>query len=175
MGKFQWLVTICIASAQFTMGWSMLQMSFASMVPDYTCIVDGGENDTTFNDTLNVCHINGTECSRYLFPGSVRTAASEWGLVCDLKWVKATVTSIQMAGVFLGALISGQISDLFGRRKTLYSFVLAHILLNGIAAFSASWIMFAVMRFFIGISIGAILVVVFPFSIEFLPIKWRQS
>ncbi|CAL1525830.1 unnamed protein product [Lymnaea stagnalis] len=175
MGKFQWLVTICIASAQFTMGWSMLQMSFASMVPDYTCIVGEGGNDTTFNDTdtLNVCEVNGTECSRYLFHGSVNTVSSEWGLICDLRWIKATVTSIQMGGVFLGALISGQISDLVGRRKTLYSFVLAHIIFNLIAAFSTSWVMFAVMRFFIGTGIGSIVAVVFPYTMEFLPMKWR--
>ncbi|CAL1525828.1 unnamed protein product [Lymnaea stagnalis] len=173
MGKFQWCVALCIVSSQFTMGWSMLQMSFASMVPDYTCIIGEGGNDTTFNDTLNVCDVNGTKCSRYLFRGSVQTVTSEWALLCDYKWVKATVTSIQMAGVFLGALVAGQLSDLYGRKKALYAFVVEHIVFNLIAAFSTSWIMFAVMRFFIGIGIGAVVVVVFPFSMEFLPLKWR--
>lgn len=124
-------------------------------------------------DPLNVCHVNGSECSGHVFHGDDVTVIAEWDLVCGRRWVKSTITSVQMAGVLLGAVLAGQLGDRFGRRKSLYSFVSLHILLNVIAAVSTSWVMFAVLRFFLGICMGAILVIVIPFSMEFLPIKYR--
>ncbi|XP_005094003.1 solute carrier family 22 member 16-like [Aplysia californica] len=173
MSKFQVLVVFCIVSCQFTIGWSMLQMSYAGMIPDFTCLQDGVNHTFSANETLNVCSVNGTSCSGYVFHGSDDTVISEWDLVCDRKWVKATITSVQMCGVLVGALLAGQMGDVFGRRSSLYFFVLMHITFNFIAAFSTSWVMFAALRFFIGIGIGAIVVVVFPYPMEFLPIKWR--
>lgn len=82
----------------------------------------------------------------------------QWNLICDMDWVKSAVTSVQMCGVLLGALLAGQMGDLFGRKKTLYVFVLEHAVLNFVAAFSVSWQMFAACRFFIGVGIGKLTV-----------------
>ena len=38
MGMFQVLVTVCVVSCQITVGWSMLQMAYAGMSTDYTCL-----------------------------------------------------------------------------------------------------------------------------------------
>ena len=78
----------------------------------------------------------------------------KWSLVCDLRWMKATITSIQFGGVLAGAVIGGQSGDYFGRKRILYGAYLLHAILNVIAAFSTSWQMFAVMRFLIGTMIG---------------------
>ena len=82
----------------------------------------------------------------------------QWNLVCDLRWMKATITSVQFGGVLTGAILGGQSGDYFGRKKTIYGAYLLHAVLNVIAAFSTSWQMFAVMRFLIGIMIGRTLV-----------------
>ena len=78
----------------------------------------------------------------------------QWSLVCDKSWVKPTVTSSQMGGILLGALLAGWSSDAVGRKKSLYAFALAHALFNLVAAFSVSWEMFAVCRFLIGVGLG---------------------
>ncbi|XP_005094751.1 solute carrier family 22 member 7-like [Aplysia californica] len=176
LGKFQVFLTFCIISCQFFIGWSMLQMSYSGLIPDYRCLIGDDVDNTTqryLNNNLNVCEVNGTSCTSYHFYGSSKTVISEWDIVCDLKWAKPTITSVQMGGVLLGAILAGQMSDTLGRKNSLYSFVTFHIVLNVVAAFSVSWIMFAVLRFFIGVGIGAVVVIVFNYPIEFLPIKWR--
>ncbi|XP_012946123.2 solute carrier family 22 member 21 [Aplysia californica] len=90
-----------------------------------------------------------------------------------MSWVKPTTTSVQMGGILLGALVAGWTSDRFGRKKSLYSFSLEHLIFNLVAAFSVNWEMFAVCRFFIGIGLGGIMVVTFPYMVEFVPTKWR--
>ena len=84
--------------------------------------------------------------------------STQWDLICDLKWVKATVTSLQMAGVLVGAVVAGQTGDHLGRKPTCYGFYLYHILVNAGAAMSVSWEMFAAFRFLIGIGIGKLIV-----------------
>ncbi|CAL1539047.1 unnamed protein product [Lymnaea stagnalis] len=190
-GKFQMIIVFCIHYNRIFMGWSMLQMSYAGRVHDWFCL---SWNDTQpRNDTLNACAVRTdlrsglnstgvflnssvhdvTACHHYVFPGTASTIIDEWDLVCDKKWVKATVTSIQMAGVLLGSLLSGHLGDHFGRKTTMYIFLLMHAAFNVITAFSVSWEMFAVCRFCIGFGLGAALVVFFPYGLEFLPITWR--
>ena len=35
----------------------------------------------------------------------------QWGLVCENKWMHATASSVYMAGMMVGVLSSGAISD----------------------------------------------------------------
>lgn len=60
-----------------------------------------------------------------------------------------------MCGLLVGALVMGQLADIFGRRRLLY---LAYSLLLAISlgsAFANSWQLFAVFRFFIGALVGS--------------------
>lgn len=41
----------------------------------------------------------------------------QFELVCDLDYVSDTITSVQMAGVLVGSILFGQLSDSFGRKK----------------------------------------------------------
>ncbi|CAL1530983.1 unnamed protein product [Lymnaea stagnalis] len=183
LNKFQLLMILGIYCLKIPSGWSMMQMSFAGLVPSFLCVTDtdvtpyeleGDPLHGMTNSTLNVCQVNGSACSHYEFLGAAHSIVSEWNLVCDKKWVKATVTSIQMAGVLVGAATSGQLGDYFGRKKTTYGFFLAHLFFNVIAAFSVNWEMFACARFLIGITIGSSLVMTVPYCSEYLPPKWRS-
>ena len=153
-------------------------MSYGAVTPDYTCLTDDvtalNSSPSAHNLTDNVCSVNGSPCTGYMFHSSDVTVVTEWSLLCDTRLLQNTITSAQMAGVLVGNLLAGQIADMFGRRKPLFSFVLTHILLNIVAAFSTSWVMFAVLRFLIGFCIAAILQTLFVLNIESLPIKWRS-
>jgi MFS family permease len=70
-------------------------------------------------------------------------------------------------------LIAGQIADIFGRKPTYFLSMLMLFVFNIIAAFSTSWQMFAVVRFFIGIGCGFYLTVFFTFTVEFISGKYR--
>ncbi|KAH9508004.1 hypothetical protein Btru_052560 [Bulinus truncatus] len=174
-GKAQFIIHVIINAPLALTAWSMLQMAFAGKIPNWECLSNASSN---FTQTDNVsrfkqCYLDGSACKNVQFEGTEVTIVSEWTLVCDLSWVSATVISVQMAGVLLGAIVSGHLSDQFGRKKTLFGFLFWHSVTNLVAGFSVCWQMFAVCRFFIGTGIGGILAIVFPYSIEFLPPKWR--
>lgn len=45
---------------------------------------------------------------------------SEWNLVCDKKYLKIVAEMIFLVGVATGGIISGMLSDKFGRKKMLF-------------------------------------------------------
>ena len=70
----------------------------------------------------------------------------QWDLVCDKSWIPNVATSVQMAGVLVGAVASGQLGDLVGRKWTHYVTLVLNVILNVVEGFSTSWQMFAVLR-----------------------------
>jgi AAHS family benzoate transporter-like MFS transporter len=78
-----------------------------------------------------------------------------------------------MAGLLISGLLAGQMADAVGRKPTFYLSILLMGLFNTCAALSVSWEMFAVFRFFIGVSCGMYLATVHISLIEFIPVKTR--
>lgn len=52
--------------------------------------------------------------------GLGNTWNSEWNLVCDKKYLKIVAEMIFLVGVATGGIISGMLSDKFGRKKMLF-------------------------------------------------------
>lgn len=48
------------------------------------------------------------------------TWSSEWNLVCDKKYLKIVAEMIFLIGVASGGIVSGMLSDKFGRKKMLF-------------------------------------------------------
>ena len=53
-----------------------------------------------------------------------RTIISEWSLVCDKFFLGSVVEMCFLAGAAIGSVVSGYISDQYGRRHTLLTFAL---------------------------------------------------
>ncbi|XP_041351258.1 solute carrier family 22 member 15-like [Gigantopelta aegis] len=174
--RFQVLILVLTLSPKMLAGWSMLTMSFAGAVPEWWCLYDvpNGGNITRDNTTFQICQQNETAPCKTVYSYSIHTIINEWDLVCGNSWVKPAVTSIQMAGVLVGALLGGQSGDMIGRRYTLYISLLIHGVANVVAAYSVTWQMFAVLRFVLGFMIGSILVVSYTYPMEFIGVKERS-
>ncbi|XP_075904916.1 solute carrier family 22 member 7a [Nelusetta ayraudi] len=101
------------------------------------------------------------------------TTATEWDLVCDDKWLNQTLATYFFLGVMIGAVIFGQLSDRFGRKPMLLlSFVMATV--TGIsAAFSTSYVMFAVSRTLCGVALSGLSLITNVLSIEWTDVKHR--
>lgn len=52
--------------------------------------------------------------------GLGNTWNNEWNLVCDKKYLKIVAEMIFLMGVATGGIISGMLSDKFGRKKMLF-------------------------------------------------------
>ena len=78
----------------------------------------------------------------------------QWKLVCGRDSVAEKITSIQMAGVLFGAVITGQLADLFGRRNILFIEHAILVIMWFCSAFAGTWMVYAGLRFIIGGLIG---------------------
>lgn len=66
------------------------------------------------------------QCKSFEFDVSFigQTIISEWSLVCDQLYMGSVVEMCFLAGAAIGSVVSGYISDQYGRRHTLLTFAL---------------------------------------------------
>nr|XP_046214289.1 solute carrier family 22 member 7-like isoform X1 [Oncorhynchus gorbuscha] len=102
------------------------------------------------------------------------TLATEWDLVCDQKGQNKATTTIFFIGVMFGAMTFGSLSDRFGRKPMLLVSYISGMLFGFASAFSTSFIMFAVLRFFTGFGITGIVIVSSVLSVEWVDIEHRK-
>ncbi|XP_061184251.1 solute carrier family 22 member 15-like [Saccostrea echinata] len=184
LGCFQFIIIAVINLVKFPITWSVLMMTFGGATPDWWCddyrnssMLEedkdaGNESVTSF--LFKKCSVNGSDACRDVhFDSDMNTIISEWRLICGESWVPGIVISIQMAGLFISGYLSGQLSDMFGRRLIIFISILLNAVANFVAAFSTSWQMFASLRFVIGISSGLYLAIYMTYIIEFTPMKSR--
>ncbi|KAJ1531581.1 hypothetical protein ONE63_000253 [Megalurothrips usitatus] len=114
-------------------------------------------------------------CTKWEFEDSEYGASliQEWELVCSRAHLKDVAEMTFLAGVALGGLVSGMISDKFGRKKTLLSSLIAQIMVGTIIAFNPWFEVHCILRFLLGfISVG-IVFSGFVLCMEVVGGQWR--
>ena len=89
------------------------------------------------------------------------------------NWWNATFNSATMAGLFVGSLFAGFSGDHFGRKFAYQVNLLIFGLASIAASFATSMLWLTILRFVIGIGLGAEIVVGFATFTEFVPAKTR--
>ncbi|XP_064639521.1 organic cation/carnitine transporter 2-like [Lineus longissimus] len=190
-GLFQRLLLAACLLTELPAAGAMMLMAFAGAKSPWRCY--GGNatgmigNDTGMitttvspanvenvtNNTMNQCTPEGIVCPGREYTLDLSSVVTEWDLVCDQDWIPDAISSIQMAGVVVGAFSVGQLSDLFGRKRVLY--IVYFGILSGTltSAFSVTWHMFAALRFVVGLSLGGIMIVNISLPMEYLGKKYR--
>ncbi|EDW15654.2 organic cation transporter protein isoform X1 [Drosophila mojavensis] len=140
---------------------------------DYSqVILDNGQ---LINWPSNTSAVGYRKCHQFEFSdvdGGAKTLVQDFGLVCDNN-ITSYVEMCFLIGAAAGAVLSGWISDRFGRRHTLMSFVLIQTVFGGILAFSTSVAMFMSLRVIIGFASMTVTVVSFVLVVELVSGKWR--
>ncbi|WP_392426013.1 MFS transporter [Barrientosiimonas humi] len=96
--------------------------------------------------------------------------AKQWGLSSgELSWV----ASIGFVGMAVGASIGGLLADRIGRRSVFALTLLVYGLATGAAALSTGLVMLLVLRFVIGLGLGAELPVASTLVSEYAPARIR--
>ncbi|XP_069000195.1 solute carrier family 22 member 7-like [Embiotoca jacksoni] len=98
------------------------------------------------------------------------TVATEWDLVCDRKSLTKTTGTIFFAGVTLGAVVIGFLSDKYGRRNTLLASYIMSIVFGFSSAFANVYGLYLALRFFTGFALVGISI-----NTLVLPIEWVDT
>ncbi|XP_061585643.1 solute carrier family 22 member 7-like [Cololabis saira] len=101
------------------------------------------------------------------------TLATEWDLVCSRKGMNKATATVFFIGVMIGAPLFGFLSDRFGRRPVLLVSYLSSLTFAVVSAFSTSYIMFIIMRFFTGVSLAGISIISIALNVEWCCIERR--
>nr|CAD7439948.1 unnamed protein product [Timema bartmani] len=97
----------------------------------------------------------------------------QWNLVCDRQALPNVAEMMFLAGVALGGLISGMISDRFGRKKTLMGSLVLQICIALSMTFCPWFEVYVALRFCLGfISVGVVFSG-FVLCMELVGGKWR--
>ncbi|NXI33332.1 S226A protein, partial [Sterrhoptilus dennistouni] len=109
------------------------------------------------------CH-DGWDYDRSVY---VSTIVTEWDLVCGYRQLRQMAQSIYMAGVLVGALVLGGLSDRFGRKAMLMWSYLQLGVMGTCTAFAPNYASYCVFRFAGGMALSG-----FGLSIACLVVEW---
>ncbi|XP_041269401.1 solute carrier family 22 member 6-A-like [Onychostruthus taczanowskii] len=137
-----------------TLGWSNVTLGSCRR---YVANVTGGPRAT------EPCH-DGWDYDRSIY---VSTIVTEWDLVCGYRQLRQMAQSIYMAGVLVGALVLGGLSDRFGRKAMLMWSYLQLGVMGTCTAFAPNYASYCVFRFAGGMALSG-----FGLSIACLVVEW---
>uniref|UniRef100_A0A8C6VST3 Major facilitator superfamily (MFS) profile domain-containing protein n=1 Tax=Naja naja TaxID=35670 RepID=A0A8C6VST3_NAJNA len=101
------------------------------------------------------------------------TIVTEWDLVCSSRTLKQMAQSIYMAGVLIGGILFGGLSDRFGRKPILLWCYLQLATTGTGTAFSPNFSVYCVLRFLSGMAFSGIVLNGVSLCVEWTPTKTR--
>ncbi|XP_045411843.1 solute carrier family 22 member 8 isoform X2 [Lemur catta] len=195
MGPFQFLHVAILSIPIFNMANHNLLQIFTATTPDHHCRPppnasagpwvlpvgpDGNpERCLRFVHLPNASLPNDTQRATepcldgWVYNSTRDTIVTEWDLVCNSNKMKEMAQSIFMAGILIGGLVLGDLSDRFGRRPILTSSYLLLAVSGSGAAFSPSLPVYIVFRFLCGFGISGITLSTVILNVEWVPTRMR--
>uniref|UniRef100_A0A8C3Y163 Solute carrier family 22 member 8 n=1 Tax=Catharus ustulatus TaxID=91951 RepID=A0A8C3Y163_CATUS len=101
----------------------------------------------------------------------VSTIVTEWDLVCGYRQLRQMAQSIYMAGVLVGALVLGGLSDRFGRKAMLMWSYLQLGVMGTCTAFAPNYASYCVFRFAGGMALSV--PALWGHLVEWIPTPYR--
>ncbi|XP_050348848.1 organic cation transporter protein-like [Nymphalis io] len=124
-----------------------------------------------------ICPHNKTCCDVPVYDKTdfTRTIVTEWNLICHNSWQKDFNQTVFQFGVLIGSLAFGLASDGFGRRISLLVAIILEIFTGLLTAVMPEYWSFTMLRMFLGIAVGGVMVVSFVLLMEFIGCVHRET
>nr|XP_009935523.1 PREDICTED: solute carrier family 22 member 6-A-like [Opisthocomus hoazin] len=126
-------------------------------------------NGTTGPRPTEPCH-DGWEYDLSVY---VATLVTEWDLVCGYRQLRQMAQSVYMAGVLVGALVLGGLSDKFGRKAMLMWSYLQLGVMGTCTAFAPNYASYCVFRFAGGMALSGVGLSIACLVVEWIPTPYR--
>ncbi|CAL1675506.1 unnamed protein product [Lasius platythorax] len=116
-----------------------------------------------------------SRCKQYVYDRRVykSTTTSEWDLVCDKAWLRATGDSLFMVGVMLGSMIFGGLSDKYGRRPIFFLSLVIQLVGGILVAVAPEFISYVIFRLIVGSTTSGVFLVAYVIALEMVGPKKR--
>ncbi|XP_023229235.1 organic cation transporter protein-like [Centruroides sculpturatus] len=99
----------------------------------------------------------------------------KWNLVCESSWLSSLAGSSFFMGFLVSAIVSGQISDRYGRRPVIISGLVLHLTFGILCSFSPYYWMFTVSRFFLSAGRTAFSLTFYVYVMEVIGPSYRDK
>ncbi|XP_040399644.1 solute carrier family 22 member 6-A-like isoform X2 [Cygnus olor] len=154
-----------LGPSEATLGWSnsTLGPSEATLGSCWRYVASAPPNGSSGPRPTEPCH-DGWDYDLSIY---VATIVTEWDLVCSYRQLRQMAQSIYMAGVLVGALVLGGLSDKFGRKAMLMWSYLQLGVMGTCTAFAPNYASYCVFRFAGGMALSG-----FGLSIACLVVEW---
>uniref|UniRef100_A0A8C6TW84 Major facilitator superfamily (MFS) profile domain-containing protein n=1 Tax=Neogobius melanostomus TaxID=47308 RepID=A0A8C6TW84_9GOBI len=104
--------------------------------------------DVNLTELLQEPCVDGWSYSKDIYQSTIVT---EFDLVCHDEWKQPFTASVLYAGITCGSLLTGELSDKYGRKPILFATMAVQTIFTLIQVFANSWILFTILLFFNGL------------------------
>uniref|UniRef100_A0A3B3ZXA3 Major facilitator superfamily (MFS) profile domain-containing protein n=1 Tax=Periophthalmus magnuspinnatus TaxID=409849 RepID=A0A3B3ZXA3_9GOBI len=165
-GCFQFVIFFVLCASIMPNGFGAFTLVFLTDVPPHHCTVPEANLTEEWQKEQSRCSryrldvvldlwakgfepcVDGWTYSKDIYHS---TLVTEFDLVCHDEWKQPLTASVFYAGVTVGSLFSGELSDKFGRKPILFATMAVQTIFTFIQVFANSWILFTVLLFFNGL------------------------
>nr|CAD2182553.1 unnamed protein product [Meloidogyne enterolobii] len=170
--RFHYCVLLCWLFGIF-FATQMIFSVFSNYIPKWKCLLNNTSNFARNCTIYQQCPENLIQFEENI---PFHSAAMEFGWICGANaYNRALFSQIQFAGVLIGTLTFGAISDAFGRKPVSIFALTVGIASMFATAFAPNWHFLFACRFILGLCIGGDLVVVYTFVMEQLLPSQRMA
>ncbi|XP_030027819.2 organic cation transporter protein-like [Manduca sexta] len=151
-GKYHYWLCFLIFMSKFGVAYHQMAIIFLAPPPHYQC----PRNETCCDDPI------------YDLSVFTKTIVTEWNLICENIWLKDLTQMLFQFGVLMGSFIFGVASDKYGRKPTLIIAVVLEVFTGLISSFLPDFWSFTIIRMFLGVAVGGIMVIGFVMVMEYV-------
>ncbi|CAB0009618.1 unnamed protein product [Nesidiocoris tenuis] len=177
-GRYQKRINFLLCLPAISCALHKLAGVFLQARVDHRCIYDGESENATFFDlsvtnkcTTNISFTDNSSlatCPRWLYDTSQysSTTTSEFDLVCDRAWLRATGDALLMVGVMLGSIIFGDLSDRLGRKPVFFVSLILQVVFGLATAVVQDVYAFMISRMIVGATTSGVFLVAYVIGLE---------
>ncbi|XP_055585431.1 organic cation transporter protein-like [Uranotaenia lowii] len=107
-------------------------------------------------------------CNRWVYDRSryESSTVTDWDMVCDRNWLRASADSLFMVGVMLGSIIFGYLSDKYGRKPIFFASLVTQVIFGVLAGIAPEFFTYTIARILVGATTSGVFLVAYVIAME---------
>uniref|UniRef100_A0A182N5I8 Major facilitator superfamily (MFS) profile domain-containing protein n=1 Tax=Anopheles dirus TaxID=7168 RepID=A0A182N5I8_9DIPT len=94
------------------------------------------------------------------------STVTEWDMVCDRNWLRASADSLFMVGVMLGSIGFGYLSDKYGRKPIFFASLVLQVIFGVLAGVAPEFFTYTLARMVVGATTSGVFLVAYVIAME---------